>query len=597
MEIRSLGRYQIRAEIGRGTMGVVYRGYDPVLDRDIALKAVELPEGVSLERRKKFLDRFFLEAKIAGKLIHPNIVVTHDAATDEATGTPFIAMELLSGESLHGRLSEGRLSLEEALALVEPLARALDYAHQEGVVHRDIKPANVMLTAKGAPKITDFGIAKLPTAELTQTGTILGTPYFMSPEQLRGEEVDGRSDLFSLGVLLYNLLTGKPPFEGADLASVSQQVLYKSPAPASEGVREIPESVDRVLARAMHKKPAERYQSGSAFAEDIARVRRGESPLEGASFGEKTVESTPQRVEPPETRSGYGGAVVFVLMLAALATTAFVRREDVLRVLEPLREQREESTRRNAQEALAAEHLREGRGLMERGHFDEAAAAFARALSSSRDAKNGRGEAEALLWRGLLSAERGDWSRARADLESAGSVFEIYDVPGGKARALARQADLERDLGNYDVASSLYDAAGTHVDTRAGRAFLALMTGDLEAAERGFLSAGEGNYAGAVDVALGRPEQAEEHWGRTPDSELWRGYAARALSHEAEARRLFELAAARFRTQDHATGLAASLEGLEGLEEPGESGESVLQFLFRAEPRTPRNESRRKRLP
>ena len=198
MGIRSLGATK-SAGLGRGTMGVVYRGYDPVLDREIALKTVDLPAALDPERRKKFLDRFLLEAKIAGKLIHPNIVVTHDAATDETTEIPFIGMELISGESLHERLERGRIEWGEALSLVEPLAKALDYAHQADVVHRDIKPANVLLTSKGVPKIADFGIAKLPNTHLTQSGTVMGTPYFMSPEQLQGEDVDGRSDVFSLG--------------------------------------------------------------------------------------------------------------------------------------------------------------------------------------------------------------------------------------------------------------------------------------------------------------------------------------------------------------------------------------------------------------
>ncbi len=218
METGSLGRYQIRGPIGRGTMGIVYRGYDPVLAREIALKTVNVSPALSDADRRRFLQRFFQEARIAAKLLHPGIVVTHDAATDDTTSVPFIAMELVTGGSLADRMErEGRISWQEACRLVVLLARALDYAHREGVVHRDMKPANVLVTADGKPKIADFGIAKLQDAHLTQTGDVIGTPYYMSPEQLEGKEVDGRSDLFSLGSLFYALVAGRTPFLGPDL--------------------------------------------------------------------------------------------------------------------------------------------------------------------------------------------------------------------------------------------------------------------------------------------------------------------------------------------------------------------------------------------
>ena len=269
MEIRSFGRYEIRGELGRGTMGIVYRAYDPILDRDIALKTVDLPLGLS-RKRQNFLERFFLEAKIAGMLAHPNIVVTHDAFHDEKTGTPVIAMELLTGGSLNRRLVTGRIPWKEALSLVGSFAHALDYAHAQSVVHRDIKPANILLTAAGVPKIADFGIAKVPTAHLTAAQTILGTPLFMSPEQLRGEDLDGRSDLFSLGALLYNLLTGAPPFLGETLETISQQVLHKDARPPSECVDLLPGKLDGLVARMIAKDRAERYQNG----DEIARKSR-----------------------------------------------------------------------------------------------------------------------------------------------------------------------------------------------------------------------------------------------------------------------------------------------------------------------------------
>ena len=322
---------------------------------------------------------------------------------------------------------------------MEPLAKALDYAHQADVVHRDIKPANILLTSKGVPKIADFGIAKLPNTHLTQSGTVMGTPYFMSPEQLQGEDVDGRSDVFSLGALLYNLLTGMPPFRGNDLASITGQVLYKSPTPPSELVDDIP--VDDVLARAMAKTPDERYQSGEELASDLARVRQGDSPLKPLSLGEKTLESTPQRVEPEPRPTGNESsstgcvAFMFLLLAAALVVGAAYRWDDVSRFLEPLRELQQEGDRREAVKSEAAAVLAEAKDLLARGHYDRSRAFIENALALSRDAKDGEGEAMALLWRGRLEAEQGAWSKARADLDASASVFAIYDHPEGRARS------------------------------------------------------------------------------------------------------------------------------------------------------------------
>jgi len=590
LEIRSLGRYEIRAELGRGTMGIVYRGYDPVLDREIALKTVALPLGLEPERRKKFLDRFFLEAKIAGRLIHSNIVVTHDAATDDKTKIPFIAMELLLGESLQKRLERGRLEWKEALALVEPLAWALDYAHQAGVVHRDIKPANVLLTAKGVPKIADFGIAKLPNMHLTQSGKVMGTPYFMSPEQLEGGDVDGRSDVFSLGALLYNLLTGQPPFHGDDLASITQQVLYKSPTPTSETIRGIPEEVDGVLARAMAKERGERYYSAE-LADEIARLRQGEPPLGPLSFGEKTVESNlatlaPELVSEPVTSSNEtsaSGCLVPFLLIVAMTAGVFYRWEDVRGFFEPILERHEESNRRESVKEQAADALAKARERFESADFVAAEELVEEALELSRNARDGDGEALALLWRGRAHAERGAWSEARADLDAAASVYRIYGFPRGEAAAVAALADLERDLGRFDVASSLYDRASAAVDTRFDRAVMALMQGDLDGAEKGFEGAGAWAQAGAVALARGDTAAAEKAWSKaapSPELDRFRGYAAFIAGDHEEAERL--------------------LDG--DLEEPrsavdGDEGPGLLRLMFRTEPSTPRSEERQRRLP
>ncbi len=237
----SYGRYVTRGVIGRGSTGVVYRGYDPVIDRMVAVKTVVFPRNLPRDSRESYLGRFTREARIAGRLLHPNIVVTYDSATDEKTGIPFIIMELVEGETLNQRLSDQEaLPWREALKIIIPIARALDYAHESGVIHRDIKPANVILTPRGIPKLADFGIAKLPTGETTQTQTIIGTPHYMSPEQLMGKTIDRRSDIFSLGVLLYTTIAGRPPFDGDDISSIVSQVLYKEQEPLSSIVKDTP---------------------------------------------------------------------------------------------------------------------------------------------------------------------------------------------------------------------------------------------------------------------------------------------------------------------------------------------------------------------
>lgn len=304
MQFQTLGRYSVLGELGRGSMGIVYSGHDPVIDRPIALKTVVLPAALTPEERSVFLERFFMEARTAGRLVHPNIVVIHDAATDEATGIPFIAMELIEGEPLSRRLSrEGALEWREAVRIAAALADALAEAHRQGVIHRDIKPANIVLTESGIPKVTDFGIAKLPTAKLTQTGVVVGTPYFMSPEQLRGETLDGRSDLFSLGAMLHNLVAGSPPFEGSDLASIAAQVLYKQSRPLSESSPGVPRDLDRVVACALAKDVDRRYQSGTEMAKDLRTVLKSEPPEHVAPPGVSSAQGTLVSAPRPTTAS------------------------------------------------------------------------------------------------------------------------------------------------------------------------------------------------------------------------------------------------------------------------------------------------------
>jgi serine/threonine protein kinase len=274
-----IGRYKIRKEIGRGAMGVVYQALDPTLGRNVALKTISLRLPVPDEERAGFERRFLQEARAAAALSNPNIVVVYEVGRDAKTGLLFIALEYLRGKTLEAMISLGqRLDWREALRTVGRIAEALHHAHSHGVVHRDIKPANIMVLPSGEPKIMDFGIAKLEAGELTAGGNILGSPSYMSPEQAAGEKVDARSDLFSLGAVLYELLTGHKAFGGASVPAIVASLAHQDPAPATMLVPELPPEVDTVVARALAKSRADRYPTGKAFAEDIEDVLGGRWP-------------------------------------------------------------------------------------------------------------------------------------------------------------------------------------------------------------------------------------------------------------------------------------------------------------------------------
>jgi serine/threonine-protein kinase len=282
----TVGRYEIRREIGRGMMGVVYEAFDPALGRAIALKVIHLAFPVTPEESAAFEQRFLTEARIAGRLSHPGIVVVHDAGRDADTGTLFIAMEYLEGRTLSQSSPEPPLDWREVFRVGGRLADALHHAHAGGVIHRDIKPANIMVLASGDPKIMDFGIAKVETArmKLTATGQSFGTPLYMSPEQALGQEVDPRTDLFSLGAILYWLLTGRLAFGAESMMAIIGKVLHKDPPPPSTLRPEVPRDADYVIARALAKAPADRYPSGGTMAEDIADVLAGHSPRHRADW-------------------------------------------------------------------------------------------------------------------------------------------------------------------------------------------------------------------------------------------------------------------------------------------------------------------------
>ena len=273
-EIRRFGRYEVVAELGRGAMGVVYKARDPQIDRTVAVKTVAL-WGQDPDEETEFRLRFMNEAQAAGRLHHAGIVAIFDVGKNPDNQTPYIVLEYVPGESLNRILArEKKLPLARALQLAEEIAEALEYAHVQGVVHRDIKPGNILVTEDGHAKIADFGIAKLNLAHFTIPGRVLGTPAYMAPEQLSGEGVDGRSDLFSLGVILYAMVTGHSPFQGNSATTVCFKVANREPVAASAFDLNLPGELDEVISRAMAKDPEQRYQSGAEFAQDVRQLRQ-----------------------------------------------------------------------------------------------------------------------------------------------------------------------------------------------------------------------------------------------------------------------------------------------------------------------------------
>ncbi|HEX7810355.1 MAG TPA: serine/threonine-protein kinase [Burkholderiales bacterium] len=261
-----LGRYKILGELGRGAMGVVYRAQDPVLDRPLAIKTIFI--SAEDADRKEYEARFTQEARAAGKLAHPGIVTIYDVGREG--DLIYMAMELLEGTDLGTRAARQRFPITEAVQIVEQVADALAFAHDRGVVHRDIKPPNIMLVGRGRVKIMDFGIARMRTSDLkTQTGMMLGTPRYMSPEQVAGRPVDQRSDIFSLGTVLYEMLTGTKLFSGNDATEIMYNVSQLRPVPPSRINRQVPAMLDLVVAKALEKDADERYQDAHQFGADL----------------------------------------------------------------------------------------------------------------------------------------------------------------------------------------------------------------------------------------------------------------------------------------------------------------------------------------
>jgi len=318
---KSIGRYEIIEELGHGAMGTVYRAKDPAMDRVVALKTI-IAVALSSQQGTEFRERFYREARAAGKLAHPGIVPVFDVGEHE--GLPFLVMEFIDGRTLDDAAKSGeRLTLERVCEIGQQTAEALGYAHRNGVVHRDIKPANILLTSVAKygierPKITDFGVAKLAAGSTTMSGQMLGTPAFMPPEQFTGAAVDGRADIFSLGVILYWLATGEQPFPGESLTAVSYKVVHTEPVPPSKMNPSVPPALEAIILKCLAKAPAARYQTGEELARELGSLRGGTN---SASL-QRTAMRLPLPGETDATLDSHPGAAPYGAPVSTAAGTA-----------------------------------------------------------------------------------------------------------------------------------------------------------------------------------------------------------------------------------------------------------------------------------
>ena len=331
------GRYRLEASIGTGGMAQVFRGQDTTLDRQVAIKIL----APQFARDPSFVERFRREAQAAARLNHPNIVNVYDTGVDGDTN--YIVMEYVEGRTLAEYLARGgTLAPRKAAEIAEKVAEALTAAHARGVIHRDIKPANIMVTRDGRVKVMDFGIARLVAGPDTveQTAAVLGTAAYLSPEQAQGQTVDARSDLYSLGIVLYEMVTGKPPFTGDSAMAVAYKHVQETPPPPSSLNADVPPRMDAVVMRALAKNPANRYQSAGEFRDDLMRVIAGQeveaTPLLPAGAGATQVISRPPSTavlpptEPDEGRKVWMWVLIGALILLILGGGAYLLAQSLL---------------------------------------------------------------------------------------------------------------------------------------------------------------------------------------------------------------------------------------------------------------------------
>ncbi len=290
MEQKKFGRYIIISKIGQGAMGYVYKAEDPDLNRTLALKTLRTDTRISEEKRKQYYRRFIREAKIAANLSHPGIVVVYDVGKEGEI--PFIAMEFLDGETLEEKIRKKEINMYNLKSYLIQLLDALQYAHEHGVIHRDIKPSNIIILKDGRVKITDFGIAHIDDSDLTKTGHLIGSPNYMSPEQVRGEKVDQRSDLFSVGIMIYYILTGQKPFAGKSLTTTIRNILEKEPPPPSHYNPDVTPEWDWMVEKLLSKDKEKRFQTARELKEYVESLKEDPTFASSSASEDADIDSS-----------------------------------------------------------------------------------------------------------------------------------------------------------------------------------------------------------------------------------------------------------------------------------------------------------------
>lgn len=266
--MKKIGKYKILGILGKGGMGIVYKALDPDIEREVAIKTIRFDTLTDGTEKDDLMARFMREARAAGKLAHPNIVTIYDVGREK--DVTYIVMQYVEGQNLQGLVYSGKkFSCQEIIELMRPICDSLDYAHENGIVHRDIKPANIMIDKSGKPFLADFGVARIETSTMTQAGTTVGTLSYMSPEQIQGQTVDGRSDIFALGVILYELLSGKKPFFGDNISTIVYKIVHEEPQRITEVNQALPGGYELVIKKALAKNPEDRYQTCQQLVSDL----------------------------------------------------------------------------------------------------------------------------------------------------------------------------------------------------------------------------------------------------------------------------------------------------------------------------------------
>jgi serine/threonine protein kinase len=304
-----IGKYEIIDLLGKGAMGIVYKALDPDIDREVAVKTIRFDLISDEEEKNELMLRFIREARAAGKLVHPNIITIHDVGKEK--DMTYIVMQYIEGPSLQNWIvSKKKFSAPDIVKLMLQLCDAMNFAHQSGIVHRDIKPANILLDNNGKPYICDFGVAHVEMSTITQTGATIGTPSYMSPEQVMGKKIDKRSDVFSLGAILYELLTGKRPFEGESITTVIYKIVNEEAVPLTQVRKELPPEFEQIMSKALAKDPDSRYGSCAELADDLKKVTNFSDEtltmtgIQKSAFGIKTSLKKKKKIVLPIALAG-----------------------------------------------------------------------------------------------------------------------------------------------------------------------------------------------------------------------------------------------------------------------------------------------------